>query len=672
MAEADLYTIGEVAAILGVSTHTVRAWERRHGVLQPERTRSQHRRYRLEDIELLREVKRAMNLKGLSLRLAVQTVSGSQQIETPVARGGGRRAERSTLPVQQDTWRGVADALTELIFLIDSEGRIVEANVAAARTFDVVWQQLTGRLFADLVEPFDRAKAVLLYRPRPRTVKDWELNLMTPDGARLYSFHSRSVRRGGTALQALVGSEMFASTTPEPLDIGRDGVVLQPSVTVTATNTFEALCDQLPFGVAVVTTGSEPRVVYANLRLAETLGIVPRVFTGRPLSELLPGPDVLRALRQAIATRTKRTMRTVSHSLTNLELGFQPLFSSSDQVAAVMVVVEDAAVESSLRHEVESMVADRRFEEARTPRQLRDVAMQHLLKLLPNTEFGLALIGRESGRRMSVTYSPAAVKAIRRYPAIANHFNRALREVIASGSSTQAHFTIHGRINNLTATPLTSRQPLGVLVWVEPAHEALRPERKSAINAFVARLALATELLQLRAESNRTASRLDGVVTAASVVRDSSGPTGLGARFLKELSKIVNADGAAIGQVVGSEFVVEAAYARGGAHARPGDSFPLSGQFVSTSLKTGKPTGTTELGNSGLPGTIRNALAPMRHGLSVPLVFMGRVTHVITLLRTADRPFVAEDARLVRALSGTALLAVNAGSEAPRPARSAG
>lgn len=57
-----VYTIGEVAAIMGVSTHTVRAWERRHGMVRPRRDETSHRRYRDEDVEVLRNLKIAAKL----------------------------------------------------------------------------------------------------------------------------------------------------------------------------------------------------------------------------------------------------------------------------------------------------------------------------------------------------------------------------------------------------------------------------------------------------------------------------------------------------------------------------------------------------------------------------------------------------------------------------------
>lgn len=212
MLKTELYTIGEVAAIVGVSAHTIRAWERRHGIVRPQRTRARQRRYRSEDVDLLRDVKRAIDLNGLSLRLAFQSVTGGPQpLTTRISRARTRRTQQRPLQNDAGVWRAVADVLPQLILVIDSEGRIAEANVATARTLGTTRQRLAGRSFVDLVDPFDRSKAVLLYRPQLRTVRDWELNLATQHGPRLYSFQSWSVRQESTRSLALVGSEMFVA-----------------------------------------------------------------------------------------------------------------------------------------------------------------------------------------------------------------------------------------------------------------------------------------------------------------------------------------------------------------------------------------------------------------------------------------------------------------------------
>ena len=52
----DLFPIREVARLTGVNPVTLRAWERRYGLIQPTRTESGHRLYSLGDIEKVRSI----------------------------------------------------------------------------------------------------------------------------------------------------------------------------------------------------------------------------------------------------------------------------------------------------------------------------------------------------------------------------------------------------------------------------------------------------------------------------------------------------------------------------------------------------------------------------------------------------------------------------------------
>ena len=52
----QLYPIREVARLTGVNPVTLRAWERRYGLIQPTRTDSGHRLYSMSDIERVRSI----------------------------------------------------------------------------------------------------------------------------------------------------------------------------------------------------------------------------------------------------------------------------------------------------------------------------------------------------------------------------------------------------------------------------------------------------------------------------------------------------------------------------------------------------------------------------------------------------------------------------------------
>ena len=52
----ELFPIREVARLTGINPVTLRAWERRYGLIQPTRTESGHRLYSMHDVEAVREL----------------------------------------------------------------------------------------------------------------------------------------------------------------------------------------------------------------------------------------------------------------------------------------------------------------------------------------------------------------------------------------------------------------------------------------------------------------------------------------------------------------------------------------------------------------------------------------------------------------------------------------
>ncbi len=68
--QGELISIGEIARITGVNTVTLRAWERRFGLLKPQRTNKGHRLYSSADLAVVQEIQ-----KWLARGLAISKVS---------------------------------------------------------------------------------------------------------------------------------------------------------------------------------------------------------------------------------------------------------------------------------------------------------------------------------------------------------------------------------------------------------------------------------------------------------------------------------------------------------------------------------------------------------------------------------------------------------------------
>ena len=56
------YGIGTVARLTGLTTHTIRAWEKRHGAVSAARDTSGRRRYAPADVERLTKLKQLVDL----------------------------------------------------------------------------------------------------------------------------------------------------------------------------------------------------------------------------------------------------------------------------------------------------------------------------------------------------------------------------------------------------------------------------------------------------------------------------------------------------------------------------------------------------------------------------------------------------------------------------------
>ncbi len=76
-------TIGEVAKEIDVATHVLRFWESKFPQLRPSRGSGNRRYYRREDVELLKEIKLLLHVKGYKVDGAMRLISTSQPAAAP-------------------------------------------------------------------------------------------------------------------------------------------------------------------------------------------------------------------------------------------------------------------------------------------------------------------------------------------------------------------------------------------------------------------------------------------------------------------------------------------------------------------------------------------------------------------------------------------------------------
>lgn len=84
---SPLYPIREVSRLTGVNTVTLRAWERRYGLITPQRTPKGHRLYSTADIENVRRILQWMD-KGVTISQVSDLLDQPPEVARPIAPAG--------------------------------------------------------------------------------------------------------------------------------------------------------------------------------------------------------------------------------------------------------------------------------------------------------------------------------------------------------------------------------------------------------------------------------------------------------------------------------------------------------------------------------------------------------------------------------------------------------
>lgn len=140
----DLYPIGTVSEMTGVNSVTLRAWERRYGLIRPQRTPKGHRLYSREDISLIESI-----LEYLERGLSISKVT--EQIR--------RQEEEPEYRVSSDTWDTYREKMHDAIRYFDES--VLDAIYNEAMSLypvDVVTRNLIQPLLVELGERWTQAK----------------------------------------------------------------------------------------------------------------------------------------------------------------------------------------------------------------------------------------------------------------------------------------------------------------------------------------------------------------------------------------------------------------------------------------------------------------------------------------------------------------------------------
>ncbi|PMR70919.1 MerR family transcriptional regulator [Halomonas heilongjiangensis] len=95
-ADTPLYPIREVSRLTGVNSVTLRAWERRYGLIRPRRTPKGHRLYARDDIDRIERILQWLN-RGVPVSQVRELLEQPEPVESPAPSAGDWPSQRHQL-----------------------------------------------------------------------------------------------------------------------------------------------------------------------------------------------------------------------------------------------------------------------------------------------------------------------------------------------------------------------------------------------------------------------------------------------------------------------------------------------------------------------------------------------------------------------------------------------
>lgn len=190
----DYFPIRVLAERTGVGHSTLRAWERRYGLLKPHRTPKGHRLYTEEDVQLINRVLELLK-EGHSISSAAAYLKESMNVSA-ILKGPVTQINKDQPPRAEDTpWHDYLETMMHAIEDFSSERLDAVYNEASSLyPLDVISNQLIVPALAVFGEKWSSDDAVI---GQEHFFSVWLRNKL---GARLH--HSTSLATGSTLIVA--------------------------------------------------------------------------------------------------------------------------------------------------------------------------------------------------------------------------------------------------------------------------------------------------------------------------------------------------------------------------------------------------------------------------------------------------------------------------------------
>jgi PAS domain S-box-containing protein len=253
--------VGELARRTDVGISTLRAWERRFGLLRPERSASGQRLYTEDDVQRVAAVSRLV-AEGLTLSAAIGRINAAGTGALSTGEGESFLLHQVVQAADQGIW-------------VSHDGRTRFANRRMAELVRCSIDELLTRPVVDFVHP-DAIEALK------------EHGKLGREGHR-QRYEIRMLRADSSSFLAEV------STTPlrDPTGAYKGAVAVVTDVTARSQAESDArfrtaLLDSI--GEAVLASRTDGTIVYANPAAERLLGWRPAELVGQNGLELLAGP----------------------------------------------------------------------------------------------------------------------------------------------------------------------------------------------------------------------------------------------------------------------------------------------------------------------------------------------------------------------------------------------
>lgn len=139
------YPISTVSSLTGVNAVTLRAWERRYGLIQPQRTEKGHRLYSAEDIKRIREILRLVE-EGVSIGQVREALDASELPPTEISADDtwGTYLQRMVSAIENFDESGLEQVYNEAMSLYPVEIVTRRLLVPLLKELGIRWENATG------------------------------------------------------------------------------------------------------------------------------------------------------------------------------------------------------------------------------------------------------------------------------------------------------------------------------------------------------------------------------------------------------------------------------------------------------------------------------------------------------------------------------------------------